>query len=173
MIAKMRARRFHRDQSGATAVEFALLIGPFLFLLLGVLEVSAQYFMTTAVDYAVQRTARLVRTGQAQTQNLVAADLRQAMCADILNLFDCEHNSYISVEELGNLNATSYALPVKSSGAFVNDAKLNMGVGGSYVIVRGFFQFSPLLDVFGALKPRLSNGNHLVVASVLFRNEPF
>ncbi|UJW86950.1 TadE/TadG family type IV pilus assembly protein [Devosia sp. SL43] len=173
MTGKVHSGRLHRDQSGATAVEFALLIGPFLFLLLGVLEVSIHYFVSTAVDYAVQRTARLVRTGQAQTQDLVVDDLRQAMCDDILNLFDCESNSYITIEELDSLNASTYVLPVNSSGTFIADQTIEMGLGGSYVIVRGFFQFSPLLDVFGALKPRLNNGNHLVVASVLFRNEPF
>jgi Flp pilus assembly protein TadG len=173
MRHKLHFGRIGTDQSGATAVEFALLIGPFLFLLLGLLEVSIQYFVTTAVDYAMQRTARLVRTGQAQIQDLSVQDLRSTMCDEMLNLFDCMHNSYITIEELDSLNASTYTVPVKNDGTFLADRAIDMGTGGSYVIVRGFFQFSPLLDVFGALTPRLSNGHHLVVASVLFRNEPF
>ncbi|WP_297113230.1 TadE/TadG family type IV pilus assembly protein [uncultured Devosia sp.] len=166
-------RRLRRNQRGATVVEFALLVGPFLFLLLGTMEVSMQYFVATAMDYSVQRTARLVRTGQAQTQGMSAEDLREAMCDNIFDLFDCMDNSHIDVVELDSLAATTYSLPVNANGDFTGVQIYEAGVGGSYIIVRGFFQFSPLFDVFGALTPRLTNGNRVVVASALFRNEPF
>jgi len=166
-------RRLWRNQRGATVVEFALLIGPFLFLLMGTMEVSMQYFVATAMDHSVQRTARLVRTGQAQTQGLTAEDLREAMCDHIYDLFDCMDNSFIEVVELDSLAATTYTLPVDANGEFTGSQPYEAGVGGSYIIVRGFFQFSPLFDVFGALAPRLANGNRIVVASALFRNEPF
>lgn len=162
-----------RDQKGATAVEFALLIGPFLFLLLGLMEVSMQYFIATAIDYSVQKTARLIRTGQAHESDLSVDDLRTTMCENILDIFDCTDNSYFSVTELDNLAATSAALPVDSSGEFLDSDIYETGHGGSYIIVRGYFQFSPLFDIFGALTPQLPNGNRIVAASALFRNEPF
>jgi hypothetical protein len=166
-------RRLRRNQKGATAVEFALLIGPFLFLLLGLLEVSMHYFMATALDYSLQRTARLVRTGQAQNQSFSASDLKAALCGEIGNVFDCGNKSYITVAELNSFSASSYTLPVDNSGNFITPQAPDLGVGGSYIIVRAFFQFSPLFDIFGALTPRLNNGNHLLVSSALFRNEPF
>lgn len=132
---------FRRDQKGATAVEFALLIGPFLFLLLGLMEVSMQYFIATAMDYSVQKTARLIRTGQAQEAGLSVDDLRTTMCENILDLFDCASNSYLSVTELDSLSAASAALPVDASGNFLESHIYQAGHGGSYVIVRGFFQF--------------------------------
>ena len=45
--------------------------------------------------------------------------------------------------------------------------------GSDYVLVRGYFQFHPLLDVFGVIRNRLANGNYLYGATVLFKNEPF
>ena len=167
------ARRLCRDQRGSAAVEFALLIIPLLFLLMGIMEVSMQYFVSGALDAAVQRTARLVRTGQAQSQNMTIGELRGEMCADILDLFDCSSNSYIIVDTLDNLVAPAYALPVKPNGDFVSAVTFEMGAGHSYVMVRGYFQFTPLFNVFGALTPGLSNGKRLLVASALFRNEPF
>lgn len=166
-------RRLRRHQKGATAVEFALLIGPFLFLLLGLLEVSMHYFMATALDYSLQRTARLVRTGQAQQHSFTASDLKSALCGEIGNVFDCGNKSYITVTELNSFSVANYKLPIDKNGNFIAPQAPKMGVGGSYVIVRAFFQFSPLFDIFGALTPRLNNGNHLLVASALFRNEPF
>ena len=164
---------FRRDQKGATAVEFALLIGPFLFLLLGLMEVSMQYFIATAMDYSVQKTARLIRTGQAQESGLSVDDLRTTMCEHMLNIFDCTDHSYFSVTELNSLSATSAALPVDAAGNFLESHTYQAGHGGSYIIVRGYFQFSPLFDIFGALTPQLANGNRIVAASALFRNEPF
>ncbi len=166
-------RRLCHDQRGATAVEFALLITPLLFLLLGILEVSMQYFVSGALDSAVQRTARLIRTGQAQAQHLTNAQLRAEMCSNILDLFDCTANSYLMVDTLDTLAAPTYALPVKPNGQFISTVTYELGSGHSYVMVRGYFQFSPLFNVFGALSPSLSNGNRLLVASALFRNEPF
>jgi Flp pilus assembly protein TadG len=167
------ARKLGRDQRGAAAVEFALLIAPLLFLLFGIMEVSMQYFVSAALDSAVQRTARLVRTGQAQSQNMTIDSLRDEMCSNIMNLFDCSSNSYLLVDTVNNLVAPTHALPVKADGQFISDVTFEPGSGHSYVIVRGYFQFSPLFNVFGALTPGLSNGKRLLVASALFRNEPF
>jgi Flp pilus assembly protein TadG len=167
------ARKLGRNQQGAAAVEFALLITPLLFMLMGTLEVSMQYFVSGALDAAVQRTARLIRTGQAQTQQMTIADLRDEMCDNILNLFDCTSNSYLLVDTLDNLVTPTYAVPVEADGQFVSTSTFEMGTGHSYIMVRGYFQFSPLFNVFGALTPGLSNGKRLLVASALFRNEPF
>lgn len=167
------AGRFCRDQRGATAVEFALLIAPLLFLLLGIMEVSMQYFVSAALDSAVQRTARLIRTGQAQGQHMTNAELRSQMCSNILNLFDCTTNSYLMVDTVDTLSAPSYSLPVDADGKFISTVTYELGSGQSYVMVRGYFQFSPLFNVFGALSPGLSNGKRLLVASAMFRNEPF
>jgi Flp pilus assembly protein TadG len=167
------AGKLGRDQRGAAAVEFALLIAPLLFMLMGIMEVSMQYFVSGALDAAVQRTARLVRTGQAQTHQMTIADLKDEMCADILDLFDCSSNSYILVDTVNNLTAPAHALPVKADGDFISSTTFELGSGHSYVVVRGYFQFSPLFNVFGALSPGLSNGKRLLIASALFRNEPF
>ena len=172
-VARTLARRLCRDQRGAAAVEFALLITPLLFLLLGILEVSMQYFVSAALDSAVQRTARLIRTGQAQDQNLTNAQLRADMCSHILDLFDCTANSYLMVDTLDTLAAPTYTLPIKANGQFISTVTHELGSGHSYVMVRGYFQFSPLFNVFGALSPGLKNGNRLLVASAMFRNEPF
>ena len=172
-VLKSLPRRLVRDRRGSAAIEFALLIAPLLLLLLGILEVSVQYFVATAVDYAVQRTARLIRTGQAQEQHYSSDVLKQVLCADISDLMNCQDNVYVTVDELQTLTANITTLPIGNDGGFIEDQAPNMGAGGSYIIVRDYFQYAPLFGIFGAISPRLDNGNHLVVASALFRNEPF
>lgn len=166
-------RGFKDDKSGAAAIEFALLIGPLLLLMMGTLEVSINYFVGASMDLATQKVARLVKTGQAQGLGLNTAQLKTQMCQEMFNLFDCSTNIYIRVEVLTTLSAPARPLPVNSDGSFSAAVAPQLGVGGDYVIVRSYFQFSPLFDIFGALTPRLPNGHHIVIASSLFRNEPF
>src|SRR5688572_32590660 len=61
---------FAGDKSGASALEFALVATPFLLLIFAALEVGLVYFANFTLENAVSRGARLVRTGQAQTQQL-------------------------------------------------------------------------------------------------------
>ena len=170
---RVRYRGFKADGSGSAAVEFALLIGPLLFLILGILEVSLHYFVGASMDFATNRIARLVKTGQAQELALNTGQLMNEVCQNMINIFDCTENSYIRIEVLTALNAPPNTLPVDSAGDFVANVSPQFGIGGDYVLVRTYFQFKPLFDIFGALTPSLPNGRHIVVASALFRNEPF
>jgi Flp pilus assembly pilin Flp len=168
-----RLRRLGRDKSGATAVEFALLAGPFLLIVLGLIEIGVQYFTSTSFESAVQRTARLIRTGQAQTSSMDLAKLRQTVCDEIYNLFDCKNNTAFQVSILSSMTSVPTDTAVDEEGKFVLEEGFNAGKGSDYVLVRGYFQFHPLLDVFGVIRHRLANGNYLYGATVLFRNEPF
>ncbi len=69
MIAKLayvialrrRAVRFCRDENAASAVEFAVVCGPFIFLLLGVLQLGIFYMSQSALDNGVIKTAETLR----------------------------------------------------------------------------------------------------------------
>ncbi len=58
-------RRFGRDRRGATAIEFALIALPFFALMMAILETFLTFFASQTIETAVNRGARLIRTGQA------------------------------------------------------------------------------------------------------------
>lgn len=169
----MRRRRLSEDTAGATSIEFAMLAAPFLLLVLGLFEVGVQYFTSTSFESAVQRSSRLIRTGQAQAVSMNLDNLRTIVCDDIFDLFDCKKNTAFQVSVLSSMTSVPIDVPVDEDGKFTLDEKFNAGQGTDYVLVRAYFQFKPLLDVFGVMSNRLSNGNYLYGATVLFRNEPF
>ena len=51
--------RFGRSEGGATAVEFALVLPIFIMILIGTFELSRMMFVTSSVQYSVDRAARL------------------------------------------------------------------------------------------------------------------
>src|SRR5580692_1890976 len=57
-------RRFARHQGGATAVEFALVLLPFLALMFGIIETALVFFADQTLETAVANSARLILTGQ-------------------------------------------------------------------------------------------------------------
>ena len=91
VMAKLRRtrRNFSNSEKGATAVEFAMVAGPF-FLILGVIiETGLMLFSEYALQSAVQDSGRLIRTGQAQTANYSSATFKAAICNTAGVLLDC------------------------------------------------------------------------------------
>src|SRR3990172_8738153 len=73
-------KRFRRDKSGASALEFALVAMPLILLLLAVLEVGLVYFANFSLENAVAQGARLIRTGQVQSQGFDAGAFKSEVC---------------------------------------------------------------------------------------------
>ena len=72
-------RRFHADTSGATAIEFAFVIGPFLMLLFGITAISLFYYTETVLEQSLISAVRQVRTGQSARE--LPANSPSANCA--------------------------------------------------------------------------------------------
>ena len=70
-----------RQQDGAAAVEFALVAAPFLALVFAIMETAMVFFAGQALETAAADSARLIMTGQAQTQGFDQAKFKQEVCA--------------------------------------------------------------------------------------------
>ena len=91
-------RRFAQAQDGAAAVEFGLVAAPFLALMFAIMETAIVFFAGQALETAVADSARLIMTGQAQTQGFDQAQFKNAVCAKIYGLFDCANGVYVDVK---------------------------------------------------------------------------
>jgi Flp pilus assembly protein TadG len=54
-------RAFGRDSIGASAVEFAIVAAPFIYLILGILQMAMYYMAQSSLDAGVTRTAQILR----------------------------------------------------------------------------------------------------------------
>ena len=80
---------YARKKDGTTSVEFALLFIPYLFLTLGIIELSVMYGAASLLEGATGSAARMLRTGQIQQSNQDPETMfRQRLCqADIFFVF--------------------------------------------------------------------------------------
>ena len=81
-------RRFNNDEEGTTAVEFAIVAGPFFLLIFAIIETSLFFFANQYLETVVDDVARLYRTGQLN-QATTQTKFREELCDRIVALFNC------------------------------------------------------------------------------------
>jgi Flp pilus assembly pilin Flp len=167
-----RAARFAGDRSGASALEFALVAAPLILLLLAVLQVSLVYFANVGLEGAIDRGARLIRTGQAQ--KFSAQQFKTEVCKHLSAPLKCD-DLMLDVRSYSSFGGAAGNLaPPPGADGKPKDYGFDPGEAEDVVVVRGFYP----LDI-GSVLPadiNLSNmegGGRLLMATAAFRNEPF
>jgi Flp pilus assembly protein TadG len=165
--------RFARDRVGASALEFAIVALPFILLTLGIFEVGLVYFATLEMDNAVAYGSRFIRTGQAQTANMSAAEFKDEVCKHLMGVIDC-NGLKLDVRAFSDFSSAELTQPLDDAGNMKQTLTFNPGNPGDIVVVRAFYEWE-----LAAKLPRevslsnMANGNRLLMSTASFRNEPF
>jgi Flp pilus assembly protein TadG len=167
------ARRLIKQQDGAAAVEFALVAAPFLALVFAIMETAVVFFAGQALETAVADSSRLIMTGQAQTQGMSASTFKNAVCAKIYGLFDCQNGVYVDVKTFTSFSGVTMPTPVDASGNFQNNFSYQPGGPGDIVVVRLFYQYPVYVSLLGFNLSNVNGGKRLLAATAAFRNEPY
>lgn len=175
-----------RNEEGTTAVEFAMVIGPFLFLLFGILSVGFYFFVTFSLEHAVESAARVIRTGQAQsgTTPLTAATFKTQVCSKLPAFMECGTGTdkiRVNVQTYTGYGSVSPPTCLDGSGALIATADTIYAPGGSSSIVLVGVCYEWELSKAMANIPywispagaRMANGSTLIQAATTFTNEPF
>jgi Flp pilus assembly protein TadG len=163
-------RRFLGSEGGGAAVDFALVLLPFLVVLMAIIESAVFLLAGQVLQTSATNAARLILTGQAQNAGDTAAQFKSTVCASLTVMFNCANNLYVDVESFSSFSNISLASPTNSNGA-VNSGSFGYSPGnpGDIVVVRLIYQWPILATGLGFWGP---NANTLV-ATVAFRNEPY
>jgi len=164
---------FGRNASGASALEFAILAGPFLLLLLGVLAVGLVFVANMTLENAVAQGARLIRTGEAQGEGFDAGSFKTEVCKYLTGPVSCA-GLKLDVRSFSSFGSTDLTNPLDGSGNLKSEFNYAPGVGGEVVVIRAFYEWGLLAALPQAIRlSNMPNGNRLLIATVAFRNEPF
>jgi Flp pilus assembly protein TadG len=167
-------RRFLERQEGSAAVEFGLVAAPFLALTFAIMETALVFFAGQALETAVADSGRLIMTGQAQTKGFDQETFKNAVCAKIYGLFDCQNGMYVDVKTYTNFSDISMDKPIDPDGNFT-DKNLNYQPGGpcDIVVVRLFYQWPVYVSLLGFSLQNMAGNKRLLVGTAAFRNEPY
>lgn len=167
-------RRFARHQKGAAAVEFAFVAAPFLALTFAIIETALVFFAGQTLETAVSDASRLILTGQAQNGGFSKQQFHDAVCANLTGgVFDC-NKVYVNVTTFNSFGAVTTAPPLNASQQ-LDTTNLGFSPGGPncIVAVQLYYEWPIYVAMLGAYLSNLGDRHRLLVATSVFRNEPY
>jgi Flp pilus assembly protein TadG len=174
---KTKFRRFPKARRGATAIEFAIVIIPFFMLTAGLAEVALIGFAQTSLDFAVSEAARLIRTGQAQTANMSATQMRDTVCnqANQFLVMSCSNNLFLDVNRFNSFVDADAANTDPTADGTLDDSDVTYapGAASDIVVVRAYYRWHVLTPMFEPIFQNMGNGDRILVSTMMFRNEPW
>jgi Flp pilus assembly protein TadG len=173
--AAVALKRLRDDKSGAVMLEFAFVVIPFIALILASLYTSLIYFSTQALETAVQTSARTMITGNAQLGGMSQSAFKAQVCTKIPSYMQCS-KLYVDVRR-----STSFASLNMSAPSVTVDANGNVTNSGAYETIgkseMGMVRFAYVWEAgsgpLGLDLSTMSNGKRLLVATSVFRAEPY
>ena len=169
-------RSFRKNAKGAAAVEFALVVVPFLGLFGTILETGMVFLSTQALDQAVTTAGRAIMVGQvAKVAGGAAAQeayFKKSLCDNAKWFINCADILY-DVRAYSSFSATDLSSPV--SGHTFNTTGLprfQPGTSSQIVVARAYYKRPIYADYLGSNLGYLTGGYHLIVGTSVFKNEP-
>jgi Flp pilus assembly protein TadG len=175
-IRLFRTRLLHRfitQRTAGTTIEFGLLVAPFVAALFAILQTAMVFFAGQTLETAAATSARLVFTGQAQTNGWTAAQFKQQVCNQIHGIFNCNSSVYVDVETYSSFSAVSLGMPITNGNFNSSALSYNPGGPGDIVVLRLYYQYPVYVNLLGFHLGNLNGGLDLLAATAVFRNEPY
>ncbi len=171
-------KRFNDNEDGATAVEFAIIGGPFFLLIFAIIETSLLFFANQYLETVTDDVARLYRTGQIANIS-TKDDLKNELCNRILALFDCNNiktqiDSANQFSQLPPPPTANDASNVSSTGAFDPQERFPNKICGNQIIQFTASYEWPIYTNYSApLVAQGLNDNALINVTAVVRTENF
>jgi Flp pilus assembly protein TadG len=162
-----------RQNDGAAAVEFGLVAAPFLALVSPswrrpLSSLPGRRWKPPRAD-----SARLVMTGQAQTQGFDQAKFKTEFATGFSACSIAQAGIQVDVRTYASFGNVDLSKPIDANGNLVNDFTYNPGGPGDIVVVRLLYQYPVYVSLLGLNLSDMAGGKRLIVATAAFRNEPY
>lgn len=170
------AKRIRNDESGFTAVEFAMVAPPFLMLLFGTIAVGLYFFVTFSLENAVEQASRLIRTGQAQTQDppMTTAQFKAKVCSYAPSFVDCTNKLRVNVVTSATFSGMAEPSCLDNGALIADPTPSNVpGAANDIVLVTVCYEWDLAGQIPFLKLGTMANGAALIRASTTFRTEPY
>lgn len=169
---------FAWNDTGATAVEFAM-VAPVFFLVLGaIVETGLMLFTEYVLQSSVQEAARQVRTGQAQSAGMSAGTFKNEVCDMASIVLNCASDVSVYVRSEPTFTALKAAVPSylsvgASYGGGASVTSYDCGTPSEAVAIIATYDWDFVMPGMSAFGNVDSNGKRRLAGFAMFRNEPF
>lgn len=151
------------DESGSTLVEFAMITGPFLLILTGIIEVALLVIGSVDLKDSTNDVAREIRVGNAQCMS--RAEIKEAICLQTTLLPDCSDR--LTVQEASAPLGFGSGMSDLLEGDTFEKVQ-----GGQVVVVESTYRWAIISPLVAELIGD-ENGDIEIQQSFVFQNETF
>lgn len=176
-MALRQIRRWIRKEDGATAVEFSLIGVPFVFMIIGVIEMALMFTTQSLLEYGTSQGARLIRTGQVQ-QGAGEVAFRDAVCnaAAITasrNFIDCSDIQYqvVALDSFGD--AQDFDDPQFDEDGNLEDQSFDAGDVSDVVLIRVAYRYPITTPLMGAMLTNNGDNSRIMLSTTVLQTEPY
>ena len=155
-----------------TAIEFSILAAPFFFLVFAMLETALIFLSGIALDQAVDRAARLVRTGEAARLSMTAPQFRDEICDSAVIITTCS-DVHVDLRSLDSYRDIPKGFNTDSGSLDSSDFLYNMGGSGELASLRVAYGMPLYTSVMHRFFSNLDGGAFLITSATAFEIEPF
>jgi Flp pilus assembly protein TadG len=166
-------RRWLMRREGTTAVEFSLLLWPYITLTFGIIEISLMYASASLLEGATNSAARLIRTGQIQQAEGEDPEtiFRESMCAYATALIDC-NDVIIEVQQLTSFTDYYDLEPQYDEDGNFQSQGFDAGGSSDRVLVRVGYRYSFMTPLIGTMIGGADSALNFM-STIVLQTEPY
>ena len=168
-------RTLRRDKRGAALVEFAFVVGPFMALMIAVLQTSLTFFAQQNLETTAEKSLRSLLTGSYQNSNKTQAEFKALVCSKLPAFMKCA-NVIVDVRVATNFSSANTGTPTltyDASGNITNTWSYQPGVPGQITVARIMYVWDVSKGPLGFDLATLSTGKRLLISTSVFQTEPY
>ncbi|MFT3733367.1 MAG: pilus assembly protein [Hyphomicrobium sp.] len=162
-------------------LEFAFVVTPFLMFIFGFVGCALYFFVANSLENGMDQTSRLIRTGEAITDNMTVDQFKQKVCSGAGTWVDCnklqiwaQHWSDWSDPTLAPHQCVDSNNAVIHNNASGTDPIATYSGGASdVVIVTLCYQWDFANKIPYLHLGNMQNGSMMMQTSTAFRTEPY
>ena len=168
-------RKTITGDSGSTAIEFALLAVPYVFLMVGIIELAIMFAAGSMLEGATNSAARMIRTGQIQQgtsdESGREAAFREAFCRFATALIHCDE-VVIEARQLSSFEGADDEGADYDEEGSMESSGFETGGSNDKVLIRAFYRYHFMTPFIG----RLLGGDDQAfdfTSTIVLQTEPY
>ncbi|MEM9470182.1 MAG: TadE/TadG family type IV pilus assembly protein [Pseudomonadota bacterium] len=165
-------RDIRQDEEGVTAVEFALVGLPFIFMIIGIVEMALMFTAQSLLEASTAEASRQIRTGAVQ-QGGGETMFQDALCEFADAFIPCPEIQYQvvsmdSFEEIEDLPPPSF-----DDDGNLEDQEFTPGGVSDVVMIRTAYNYPIKTPLMQLALTNDSNGKRILMSTVVLKTEPY
>lgn len=167
---KIKKWRYNRD--GSTAVEFALIGIPFIFLVVGIIEMALMFTAQSLLEASTAEAAREIRTGAVQ-QTSGEQGFIDALCDYAAILIPCGDLQYqvVAMENFGE--AVDFPDAAFDENGDLIDQQFDAGGVSDVVMIRTAYKYPIKTPMMQLMLTNNGDSSRIMLSTIVLQTEPY